>query len=134
MRALLLVPVRISVPFPPSHVRLLPNRGRKYLLYAPLRLLQFCAPGPQSLEYCAPHLLLQLFKRRNRSSPSLTVHKAPQVPSLIDWRVAAAPLRVQVDTTPTLSALAVPPLVLEPASNQQHLTPLRKKARVAVRI
>ena len=28
----------------------------------------------------------------------------------------------------------MPPLVQEPASDQQHLTPLRKKARVAVRI
>ena len=120
-------------PPPPSHVRPLPNRARKYLLYAPLRLLQFCAPGPQSHQYRAPHLLLQLVKRRNRSFPTLTTH-APQEPSLIDLRVAATPSLVRVDTPPPLHARAVPPLVLEPASDQQHFAPFRKNARVAVRI
>ena len=60
--------------------------------------------------------------------------QAPQVPSLIDLRVAAPPSLVRVETPPPLHARAVPPLVLEPASDQQHLAPLSKKARVAVRI
>ena len=60
--------------------------------------------------------------------------KAPQVPSIIDLRVAAPPSLVRVDTKPPLHARAVPPIVLELASDQQHLAPLRKKARVAVRI
>ena len=60
--------------------------------------------------------------------------QAPQVPFLIDLRVAAPPSRVPVDTPPPLSARAVPPLVQEPASDQQHLAPVRKKARVALRI
>ena len=60
--------------------------------------------------------------------------QAPQIPSLIDLRVAAPPSLVRVDTPPSLHARAVPLLVLEPASDQQHLAPLRKKASVAVRI
>ena len=59
---------------------------------------------------------------------------ASEIPSLIDVRVAARPSLVRVETPPPLHARAVPPLVLEPASDQQHLAPLRKKARVAVRI
>ena len=60
--------------------------------------------------------------------------QASQVSSLIYLRVAAPPSLVRVDTPPLLHARAVPPLVLEPASDQQHMAPLRKKARVAVRI
>ena len=60
--------------------------------------------------------------------------QAPQVPSLIDWRVTAPLSLVRVGTSPSLHARAVPPLVLESASDQQHFPPLRKKPRVAVRI
>ena len=41
---------------------------------------------------------------------------------------------VRVGTLPSLHARAVPPLVLESASDQQHVTPLRNKPRVALRI
>ena len=63
-RAPLLVPIRVSVPLSPlarapaTEPRQLPNLARMYLLYAPYRLLQFSAPGPQSLQYRAPHLFL----------------------------------------------------------------------------
>ena len=60
--------------------------------------------------------------------------QATQVSSLIDLRVVAPPSLVRVDTPPPLHARVVPALVLEPASDQQHLAPHRKKARVAVRI
>ena len=48
--------------------------------------------------------------------------------------MTAPPSLVRVETPPSLHIRAVPPLVLEPASDQQHLAPLRKNARVAVRI
>ena len=48
--------------------------------------------------------------------------------------MAAPPLLVRVDTPPPLSVCAVPPIVQEPASDKQHLAPLRIKPRVAVRI
>ena len=60
--------------------------------------------------------------------------QAPQIPSLIDLRVIAPPSLVQAKTPPSLHARAVPPLVMESASDQQHLAPLCKKPRVEVRI
>ena len=60
--------------------------------------------------------------------------EAPQVPYLINLRVAAPPSRVRVDTPPFLSALAVLPLVQQPARDQQHLVALRKKACIAASI
>ena len=74
---------------------------------------------------------VQRHPRRNRLFPST---QAPQIPSLIDLRVIAAPPLVQAKTPPPLHARSVPSLVLKPASNQQHLAPLRKKTRVAVHI
>ena len=60
--------------------------------------------------------------------------KALKEPFLIDLRVAAPLSRVGIDTSPSLSARAVPPLVQDPASDQQHSASLRKKAFDAVRI
>ena len=60
--------------------------------------------------------------------------QASQVPSLIDLRVVAPPLLQRVNTPSPLCPRAVQPLVQELASDQQPLAPLRKKARVAVRI
>ena len=60
--------------------------------------------------------------------------QAPLIPSLIDLRVIAPQSLVQAKTPHSLHARAVPPLVMESASDQQHLAPLRKKPRLAVRI
>ena len=89
-----------------------------------------------------------LYKRRARRNarrsaqapaPQLLVPvaqstQASQVPSLIDVRETAPPSFVQAKTPPPLHARVVPSLVLELASDQQHLAPLRKKTRVAVHI
>ena len=103
-----------------------------------------------------PHPLCKKKVRRNarrgthapKPQPPVPIAQsiqAPQVPSLLNLRLNAPPFPIVKSRPPSLmsvrvnsplppSVTAAPPPVLEPASAQHHLAPLRNKFRVAVRI
>ena len=89
----------------------------------------YCRRSKRVVTLAAVHRRL----RRDRSPTSLRVQKRRKCRRST---TCECPRRRHLDKLkpPPPLARAVPPLVLEPASEQQHLAPLRKKARVAVGI